>query len=169
MKPNVYKRNGFTLIELMMTITVGSTLLILAVGLVHQAMSFGSQSRDQADQARSRNRLATAFRQDVQQAKSCQIDSDQQLNLSMADGSQVTYLATANQVSRTQPLDNGQTRHESFEFSAISTIVFERLSEPDLAVLTIVRSLPTAETRIESQVAAVIGRRQMLQQAEVSQ
>ena len=40
---------GYTLIELSITMTVGSTLMILSVGLIHQAMRYHSVTRDRSN------------------------------------------------------------------------------------------------------------------------
>ncbi|MFK8113267.1 MAG: type II secretion system protein J [Rubripirellula sp.] len=165
-------RSAFTLVELLVTMTAGSAMMILAIGMVHQAMSINSMSRQQADQARARSRLGTDFRQDVHLAKNSIVESDQRVTLVRVDETRVTYIADGNQVTREQVLSEDQTRREGYSFSDESTVMFKSLGSPNRTVLTILRTIPVSskhsETRIDCQVAPVVGRRLMCEVGESS-
>lgn len=58
-------RAAHTLVELVVSMTVGSALMVLAVGLLHQSLSLASTARTRANQFRTLDRLAQDFRRDA--------------------------------------------------------------------------------------------------------
>ncbi len=166
------QRAAFTLVELLITMTTGSSIMLLAIGLVHQAMSINSASRAHGDQDRSSNRLATEFRRDVHAAEKCTIASDQQIALTMPGGGEVTYDADANRVTRSESLGRKPQRRASFELFQEAIVSFGISDSPRRGMLTIRRPLPKQfgadQTRVVRQVAAVVGRRLWHQQTEAS-
>lgn len=152
------KPKAFTLIELIITMTMGSALMFMAVGLIHQAMSLGTLAREHGNQARTRSQLTAEFRRDVHLAVSCEVNQNR-LMLKMADDQTVGYWFDSSQVQREETLADQQLRHETYSFSGSTEVAFDVREEPQRAVLTILRQLPTkpASTRVECEVAAVIG------------
>lgn len=164
------KRRAFTLIELSVSMTAGSALLIMAIGLLHQSMSLASTARERSDHQRTLNRLAQEFRRDVHRAAQCTTTSTDRMQLRMPDASEITYVVSDNRVTRRQPRDGGPDRRESFEFGSSATATFESLTEPNRAVLVVVdRPHPSIDrTRIDRKVAAVVGRLASHENSEVS-
>jgi hypothetical protein len=154
------KRSAFTLIELSVTMATGSTLMMLAIGLVHQSMTLSSIGRERCDHQRTINRLASQFRRDVHRALQCTVQSPGSIQLILPDGDRISYEARANRLTRLQPLGVAGTRREVFEFHQRSSVTFESIDQPTRAVVTIVyRPQGTIEQpRLDLRVAAVVGR-----------
>ena len=55
------RRKAFTLVEMLMTMTMGSSLMLLAIGLVHQSMSMSKLAKIRGEHDRSLARLAERF------------------------------------------------------------------------------------------------------------
>jgi len=164
------RRKAFTLVELCVTMSAGSAMMILAIGLLHQSMSLATVSRQRADQQRSLDRLGGEFRRDVHRAVRFNVDAQDKIELIMPDNDIVTYLAQGNQVIRRQPLDDRLARREVFEFNDSSNATFESLQQPARAVLTVLHQSPggLVEPRVDRKVVAVLGRLTMHEQAEAS-
>jgi prepilin-type N-terminal cleavage/methylation domain-containing protein len=165
------QRHGFTLVELLVTMILGSTLMVLAVGLVHQTLSLSSASRQRDDHMRSLNRLARQFRFDVHRATTCTVTTPDRMQLEMPDDSVVTFRAEANRVTRTQPTSDGPTRRAAFLLLPDSSIQFEALDDPVRALVTVARPMITVshEDVIDRKTEAVVGRLAIHEAAEVQQ
>jgi hypothetical protein len=162
-------RTAVTLTELLVTMSAGSALMMLAIGTLHQSMSLASAARQRSDHQRTLDRLARAFRHDVHRADQCSVGSPEHVEFSMPDDSAVTYDVSANRVTRQQRLQQGPDHRETFEFNAEALVTFERLDEPARAVLTIAGKLPSGgPARVDRQVSAVVGRLIKHERAEVS-
>ena len=61
MKRRSISSAGFTLIELSITMTIGSFLLVLSVGLIHQVMRFNSVTQNRAFEHRVLDRLCSCL------------------------------------------------------------------------------------------------------------
>ena len=55
------KREAFTLVELTVTMSAGSAMMILAIGLLHQSMSLATVARQRADHQRHPIDLPASF------------------------------------------------------------------------------------------------------------
>ena len=163
------KRNAFTLIELTITMSAGSALMIMAIGLLHQSMSLASLARKRADHQRSVSRLSNQFRQDVHRASVFTILSSDSIELTLPDETKITYATNERGVLRTHPLGDTATGREAFELIDGSGVRFESLRNPDRAVLTM-NHQPIGESapRVDRQIAAVVGRFVRLENGEAS-
>jgi len=137
------RRRGTTLIELMVTISTASVLLLLATSVVHRMMRFESKSRQRASVHRTAVRLSHDFRKDIHQADSFQIrgreDQPPTIRLVLPEGSDVTYRVTQHRVLREQRIDDQQVARETYDFPADYQVSFSR-SSPRLAELTVVHN-----------------------------
>ena len=163
---NDSNRNGFTLIELIVTMTTGSALMVLAIGLVHQSMSLTSLNRERADYQRTCGRLATQWRGDVHRASEAAAPSEVSLDLIDSAGDVVSYRSESGRVIRRQPLKDGQVRTEYFELNDRTVVTFRVADAPRRATMTVAafrsaeRNTPTPDdaSRIDLQVISVVGR-----------
>ena len=138
------KRRGFTLVELMVTISSASVLLMLATGVVHSTMRFESMSRQRAEVHRAAVRLSHDFRHDVHRANGFRIsdraDQPHTIRLTLPEGSEVTYQVTRQRVLREQRLSTQQVAQqvarETYDFPANYQVMFSQ-SEPQMAELTV--------------------------------
>jgi hypothetical protein len=162
-------RSAFTLVELSISMSAGSALMILAIGLVHQTMSLSSTGRQRSDHQRTLARLAVEFRHDVHRAAECNVESPGNIELVLAGDNLVTYEARGNRITRRQPLDDGRTRREVFTFSVQSTATFESIDQSTRAAVTIVHNshLSNEHPRVDRKIIAVVGRLTTHQTGEV--
>lgn len=165
-----HQRAAFTLVELSITMAAGGTLMMLAIGLVHQTMSLSATDRQHCDHQRATDRLAAQFRSDVNQAQSCTVESGQNIELILPGDDRIQYEADGNQLIRLQPLGDGTVRRESFRLDEHASASFELLDEPARAAVTIRRQAPHSNLapRIDRHVSAVVGRRIAHQQGALA-
>ncbi len=134
------KQRGFTLVELMATISSASVLLMLATGVVHSTMRFESTCRQRASVHRAAVRLSHDFRYDIHRANGFRIsdraDQPPTIRLILPEGSEVTYQVTHQRVLREQRLGAQQVARETYDFPADYQVMFSQ-SEPRMAELTV--------------------------------
>ncbi|MEC8474486.1 MAG: hypothetical protein VXZ38_07550 [Planctomycetota bacterium] len=128
---------GYTLIELSITMTVGSTLMILSVGLIHQAMRYHSVTRDRSLEHRLMDRFSGDFRPDIHRAKSAEVKSDGELELTYHDQTIIRFAAEEDFIERTLFLDGKVIRKETYQFRRAITCKFVIQSDLNQVGLTI--------------------------------
>ena len=132
---------GHTLVELIVTMSVGSTLLLLATGVVHRTMRFESTSRQRTDVHRTARRLAHDFRRDAHRAESVKLsdeaDPPTTIRFSLPDEAAVTYTVARGMVLREQRLAEGQVRREPYYFPPGYRVTFAGVFRPRRAVLSV--------------------------------
>lgn len=84
-------RRGFSLMELVLVMSVGAVLMVVNVGWLHQSMKYASSIKQRQRHHQSLTRLAWALRDDVRSCDSMSFDGDEQLLLDWIDGAQVRY------------------------------------------------------------------------------
>lgn len=92
-------RSGTSLIETVVTISVASTLFLLATAWIHQSFFVASKMRDQGRHHDNLMRLSRQFRDDVHAATSAEMIADANVRLSSPSGS-IEYQVNDNMVSR---------------------------------------------------------------------
>ena len=113
------ERPGYTLAELVATMSVGTVLLGLATGAIHRTMRLESQSHERADVHRVSLRLSASFRRDVHRANDLRLDTEADqgvaLHLSIPEAAEIVYRINGARVLRRQQLDK-QPATEVFDF-----------------------------------------------------
>lgn len=161
---------GYTLIELCVSMSVGSSLMVLAVGLLHQTLSLSSVAKSHADQHRAMERLAQDFRHDVHLAVAANVDEPTAIDLEREDGSIIRYRADSLRIRREQQSDGKIQRREEYQFARPVAVQFEILAQPDRVAVNI-RSATDAigpQTAPARTLGAALGRRLAHQRAEVN-
>jgi len=134
------KSRGFTLVEMLATISSASVLLVLATGVLHRTMRFDSTCRQRAQVHRVAVRLSHDFRHDVHRAESFQVsgvaEEPSSILLELPDGGNVTYQVTEQRVLREQPLASQQVARQTYDFPDDYKVSFLRAG-PRLAELTV--------------------------------
>lgn len=139
-----HSRDGYSLIELSAAMAAGSALMILAVGMLHQAFLWSSIAKQRCDDDRSFDRLQRQFRLDVHAAKQATLQQ-QVLSLTTAEDRTITYTVTeSGDVERREPSDSGQLR-ELFLLTDSLNVVLSLRDQPNRSVLTARRELVTTE------------------------
>jgi len=160
------RSKAFSLIEMLMTMTMGSSLMLLAIGLVHQSLSLSKLGKARSEHDNSLNRLAQQFRSDAHSASAVLAASAESLQLSMPDSTTVTYRAEESSVRREQTALEGPQSHERFQFEPLCNIQFRVPADSSLAQFQLERNFKNHEfpVRIDLQVIAQVGRWQKLEQ-----
>ena len=130
-------RCGSTLIEVILSMSAGSAVMLLAISLVHQTMVATKASRNRSDDQHSLDQLAYAFRCDVHLAKHANQDSDTVMQLIYFDGTTITYTASENSVTRERMQVSEATEHQKFVFSKDSNLAVRFDSDSIRAALEV--------------------------------
>ena len=147
--------------------TMGSSLMLLAIGLVHQSMSMSKLAKVRWEHDQSLARLAQQFRSDVHLASELISASSDLLSLKLADDSTVTYKREVANLTWEKTGPKSEVAREMFRFDEGCVATFANEKNPDRIVLQIERRLESTEfsTPVDLRVVAVVGRWQQLEQA----
>jgi prepilin-type N-terminal cleavage/methylation domain-containing protein len=170
-------RNGFTMVELMITMSAASALMVLAIGLVHRAMLLESRGQQRADTHRTATRLSNQFRRDIHAGLtvSIEVNSDREKNetsttdspsdisltqdaaqttlrIDLPGQGKITYRTDGPLVTRTRRNAEESVHREEYRFSPGDHAVIEALSPaegiaPERIRLKIVRTTELDPTR----------------------
>lgn len=157
-------RRGFTLVELCVSITLGTVVLGLAMGLVHRAMRLESIFHERADVNRNIRRLTHDFRHDVHSASSLQLVEDGaqfELSLSLPEDRSVRYTLEGESVRRSAVLTSGSVQKEFYTFADNIMIEFATADSSRWVTLTILRDprLKAEAPRVLAHVVAEMSHR----------
>lgn len=167
------RRVASTLIETLILLTMSSSILVLAIGWIHQSMRLATTIRDHDRHHQSVMRLSRQFRDDAHQALSVSCDRSH-ARFKMGDQGIVVYQIEEHQVrrsQRTQP-DSAILNQESYLLHTHADVVFEDSELPRWVTLTVLRGDPgngspvaainhdnaTERRPIDMNVRAVVGR-----------
>lgn len=84
-------RLGFSLVEVMVFISVGSVIFFLAIQLIHLSMIISRTAGQQREQDATLSRLTRDFRRDMRQAASVTLVSDSELLAKSKNGPSITW------------------------------------------------------------------------------
>jgi len=85
-----YSRGGFSLIEVLLAVTSGSVIMVLAVNLVQRGMVYQADTQTRVERSASFNRFVEQFRHDVHRATRVETTDDGMI-LFTEPGTSVTY------------------------------------------------------------------------------
>lgn len=164
-------RTGTVLAELVICMSIGSSLMLLAIGVAHQALSASSRARQRCDVNRACIRLERQFRNDVHRAAKLTSVAAESLQIELDDSTNVTYEVKDNSVVRVQstatkadasvsdavratdadvtavdqkvvdPTTSSAGERERYVVGENRSIVFGQLEDPPRAALTIRHNL----------------------------
>jgi prepilin-type N-terminal cleavage/methylation domain-containing protein len=132
-------RCGYTLIEMLLSITVATVLLGVNVGWIHQTMKFASVTKQRQRQQQSLTRLAWEFRDDVRAGNSIAMVGEDQLVIKSADGGQATYTISGSELLVEKTGDQPMVKRERFELARNATAVWDTSEMPDWISLVVYR------------------------------
>jgi prepilin-type N-terminal cleavage/methylation domain-containing protein len=137
-------RHGFSLIELMVSISVTGVLMMVAVGWIHQTMKCASLIKQRQRHHQNLTLLGGSLRSQVRECKSLAMDGADRLTLAWEDGTKASYTITGNRVDfeKTQPQINGdepRITREVFKLSARSTAAWNVAEMPNWISLVVSR------------------------------
>ncbi len=146
---------GFTLVEMLVAITLSSSVMLVAVALVHRALDHHVQARGRVQAAVAFNRFAEQFRLDVHQARAME-SSDEGLELLGQDGATISYVAAGHVLTRKQP-QAAQLHVSQVELNRDCTVGFVVDRERAIATLLVEIRAEALAARVERRVAAALG------------
>lgn len=159
------KRKGFTLVEMLVVISVGSTLMMLAIGLVHQSMTLSKAVQSNSERLHATNRFIDQFREDVHTSNNVVCQDSKSLNIEFGDASssrtkQIRYTSSNNKILREEVVPDGKIRREELVLGDKVFGSFELDSNEQIASLKIQKDLEAqdAHLRLDRKVEVVIGR-----------
>jgi prepilin-type N-terminal cleavage/methylation domain-containing protein len=154
------RRQGFSLIELLVVISAGGLLLSIAIGTVSRAMRIHEETTRQLSHAQRLVQLTDQFRCDVHLSTSLSLDQPTQVIFQLDEGT-IAYSVEGNQVKRIQLDSNDRKQVEQYQLSDRAEVAFSSLDEPKRTVMTIQTrtGLQHSPVRVECVVAAVNGKR----------
>lgn len=133
-------QRGYTLIELLLVMSVAVVLMLVNVGLIHQTMKFASQSNQQQHHHRNLTRLAWEFRDDVRECTSLSMDGSDRLILAGSDGITSVSYSIGEASLDVERSSNGSTfKRESFRLDPKADIYFDESELPDWISLVVAR------------------------------
>ena len=144
------RRQAYTLIELAITMTVSSVLMVVSVSWIYQSMKFASRMRVRQANHESLLRIAGQFRDDVHEGVSLKMVSETDLVIETAAGMQrtITYSIHETSVSRVARERDGETvvARDNFPLAATSAIHWDTTALPHTIAIVVNRGngLPEA-------------------------
>jgi len=151
---------AFSLVEALVVLTIGSTVLALSVGTVHQAMQVAEMAQANSQRTLHSNRFMEQFRNDVHLGVNMDLHSNQSLTIDAHDHSKIVYGIEQNSVTREQTASDGKISHDAILLSAnaYGTLDFEE--ESKIVSLRIFTNLERhhAPPRLNRCVEAILGR-----------
>ena len=162
------QRKGTTLVELVLSMSAGSAVMLLAISLVHQTMILTEKSRHRADNHRTLDQLAQNFRRDVHIAAEVDATSDETLLIKNWDGSTVSYTSQNHSVVRQRKHAASINMNERFILGDESTVSFRRMPNPERISLIVSSEtgLNGIPPRVELNVESTVGRWRLLERGE---
>lgn len=154
-------RRGYTLIEMIVVMTVGAVVVGISVGMLHALLRTEQTGRDRVPQARILARLAEQFRSDVGAAVRPTPSAQQgEWQFALTGDRVVTYRALPGEVRWDQRTAGKLVRQESYILPSgcSAAITVRSKATPAVASLVIAdKSTPRAAGR-EMRVTAVLGK-----------
>lgn len=151
MKPN-QRRKAFSLIEMLMTISIGSTLMLTSVALLHKSLQLQKRSQGRMERAHTLNHFVEAFRRDVHAASSAECTSESSLTLSLSSGDSIAYSSQGNRLTRTHVDELGR-QVEQVEIAEHESASFQLQSDGQIVAFEIQGSPEPNATRVMRQIA----------------
>jgi prepilin-type N-terminal cleavage/methylation domain-containing protein len=128
-KPNSHYRPAFSLIEMLVAMSVGSVIMLLATMLINQSMQLSTAASKTFQHSATLARLASDLRDDAQQADKILSLTSQEIQLQLLDGQVVTWQLSpsGNRLNRSVQKSKSQAiSREAYQFDR--SIIIELIS-----------------------------------------
>ncbi len=133
------KKSGSSLVEMMVVMTVGSTLLVLAMGWIHQSFRLASLMRDRERHHQSLMRLSRQFRDDAHVATMATVN-DQRVTF-VIEETMIQYHVDGHTVARLER-KNGEkaiTSQDLFGLDSYADVQWDASQLPNWISLNVQR------------------------------
>ncbi len=172
------RRRGSSLVEVMIVISVSATILLTAIGWIHQSFKLARMVKQKQQHHQQLMRLSDQFRQDVRLCRQATSDAEGRWILESDEHGKVIYTAEDALISRVyQSAETSQTQYEQYPLASGSTLHWDDTELPQWLTLVVRRSRGgseraehfAAEAPLDLRVRAAVGRWLIPEAAEVSQ
>lgn len=160
---------GFTLVEMVAAISVGSVLLVLATGVVQRAMKLDSQWHAHADATRALTRLSRDLRRDAHEANSVTVSQEPlEMQFSLPNGQTVRYTVAATEIVRESLTAGAEPQREYYKKPSDYHAAITTLSSPERIDVQVTRDVKLVgePPRVVMHVEAQVGRMLLLTRHE---
>jgi prepilin-type N-terminal cleavage/methylation domain-containing protein len=154
-------RRGYSLIEIIVVLTIGTVVVGIGVGMLHLLLRTEQSGRDRVPQARAVARLAEQFRSDAAAAmRQASGSPPGEWRFVLPENRLVTYRALPGEVQWDERLAGKLLRRESYLLPGGSSaaISVQGKAAPAMASLVIVNDGPPPAAGHEMRVIAVLGK-----------
>ena len=158
------RRNGISLIETLIAVSASSLLMLLSIGVLHQAMRLSSKAKGRTDFHQSNMRLASQFREDVHQATKMAIAEDGSLILTLNASTSITYRMESNArsvvIREVKRSSDANYQQDAFRLLDTAKCEFKIKDNPDRVTLELNSKIPgeVELERVEMRVSATANR-----------
>ena len=156
-------RRAFTLIEMIVAISVGAVLMGIAMSLLVVLLGAERSGRAHVERSETLQRLADQFRRDVHAAVGEVVvkgEKGQEWQMELTGNCIVRYTVAADGVSREERMESRDVRRESYALQKDSTVAIavDRATSPSVVTLTIEPKDASSRPGHEIRIDAVLGR-----------
>lgn len=131
-------RIGYTLVEVLLVLTLSAAMMGFAIGWIHQSFKAGSTFRQRDVEHRNLSRLARQLREDVHQANTFTTHSDPPSLALTAAQRTISYEIAASGIERREVTSDSALRREFFHLSSSAEARFEIGDPPEQLVQLII-------------------------------
>jgi prepilin-type N-terminal cleavage/methylation domain-containing protein len=155
-------RRAFTLIEMLVTVSIGAVLMSIAISLLMALSEAEQGGRTHVEQNRAIQRLADQFRRDAHAAEDVVVDgsSPKEWQLKLTGNEVARYAVKGDDLAREERTGTKVIRRESYQLPKDSTaaIAVDRVANPPIVSLTLVPNDASTQSDREIRIDAVLGR-----------
>ena len=119
------RRRGFSLIEMLVVISVGSVLLGVTVSVFHLLFRMEHTARQYVHQSAVTAQLADRFRRDVHQAVDAAAADDDAGQLTLSPGHTIVYQPRPGELVRIERIDGADRHRETFSLPPETAVSME--------------------------------------------
>ena len=142
------QRRAFSLIEMLMTISIGSTIMLTAVALLHKSLQLQIHSQDRVELSLGLDRFIEVFRRDVHAAARAENNSDSSLTFNLENGDRIAYSVQDHRLLREYESESGrqveqvrlaENEHANYRLESeaqIAVLEIHKVPEPNATGLT---------------------------------
>ena len=147
-------RNGYTLIEMIIAMSILMILMAINAKWIHESIKFASKVDDRKRQHLSLDRLDNKLRQDIRQSNSMALEN-RSLTLTFDDELVVTYSIDGTRITIVKERDSKIVFQDRFELGNRADIQWDSSEMPEWISLVVrdrnptLRSNPDAAMRID--------------------
>lgn len=132
-------RRGFSMIEMMVAISVTGVLTVVAASWMHQSLKFASAMKQRQRVHQTLLRLASELRDDVRQSEALSMEGDDRLVIHRADGKRIIYSIATDTITVEHPGAGQPPIQNQFVLSTAATAIWDTSEMPDWISLIVIR------------------------------